>query len=80
MLPEAIKEQIKLETELLRLYFVLFLADSSGTIALIGKKDFMENSINFALFIAGIVFAGVLLFLLYKAKIKIESLINHLNQ
>ncbi len=79
MTPDFIKERIKLETETLRLYFVLFLADVSGSIALIGKPQSMDAMINIILIILGFTFACILAIVMYKTKNKISNLINHLN-
>ena len=76
MTPDFIKEHIKLETELLRLYFVLFLTDVSGTVALVGKISSKSSAILFAL---GVVFAFVLGVLMRKKENKIRNLTNHLN-
>ena len=79
MTPDFINGHIKFETEWLRLYFVLFLTDVSGSIALLGKTQPMNSMMDIILVILGFVAACVFALLMYKKGKKIRNLLNHLN-
>ena len=72
---EHIRERIKFETERLRLIFILFLTDVSGTIAVLNKETFEQKSLDKILFVIGLFIAFVLFLFMYRFNKKIIQLI-----
>lgn len=79
MTPGFVKEYIKFEIEWQRFYFLLFLTDVSGSVALLGKTQPMNTSTDIILVILGVIFACVLVLLIYEKRNRIKNLLSHLN-
>jgi len=77
---DYLKEHIKFETEKFRLYFILFLTDISGSVALFSKGNMNTNLLNLLLFIIGIIIAFSLLMIMLNSDNEINKLINDLKQ
>lgn len=65
---EQIKEQIKLKTEFLKFYFILFLGTTTGTLTLAVKEQF------FSTFQLGLIYGG------FAASVVILTLIVYVNR
>ena len=80
MKTDAIKEQIKLSTEWLRLYFIVMLTDASGSAALAIRLLKEQYATGEAIaFILSVALLLAIFLLLFRANNKINQLIKQLN-